>query len=137
MKRKAILIDGLTAAELAAMPDLEEFVVIDEPISFRVGQAEVLAQFSRQDRQLRVELAVIESGGEGVLPALIEVIEARARRTGLTAIEWIAYATDCAVPNPKLTRVLERLGFEISMTDKGARCYARRVSTNDSLLRRQ
>lgn len=118
------------------MPDLEEFVVIDEPISFRVGQAEVLAQFSRKDRQLCVELAVVENGGDGVLPALINVVEARARSTDLVAIEWIAYATDCAVPNPKLTRVLERLDFEITTTGKGVRCYARRVSTNDSLLRR-
>ena len=136
MSKTPILIEGATVEELASMPELEESVLVGEPITFRVGQASILAEFSRDGACLRVELAVIENGGEGVLPVLVQAVEQRARAQGLAAIEWIAYATDCAVPNPKLNRVLERMGFQITTSSKGARCYARRMSTNDSLLRR-
>jgi len=34
-------------------------------------------------------------------------------RRGLSAVEWIVHAVNCARPNPKLRRVLERRGFEV------------------------
>lgn len=131
-----ILIEGATVEELVRMPELEEIVFVGEPITFRVGQANILAEFSTDGACLCVELAVVENGGEGVLPVLVQAVERRARAQGLAAIEWIAYATDCAVPNPKLTRVLERLGFENFTTKTGANCLRRRTSTNESLMKR-
>ena len=131
-----ILIEGATVEELARMPELEEIVLVDEPITFRVGQSNILAEFSTDGACLCVELAVVENGGEGVLPVLVQAIEQRARLQGLAAIEWITYATDCAVPNPKLSRVLERLGFENFTTKTGSNCLRRRTSTNESLLKR-
>lgn len=137
MPRTSILIEGMTPDELVALDELEELAVTGEPIAVRVGSADVLAQFSIEERTLRVELAVIENGGEGVLPTLISVIERSAAARGLVAIEWWVYARDCAVPNPKLERVLHRYGFEIRETPAGAECYWQRKSINDELRRRR
>ncbi len=38
-----ILIEGLTIEELLKLPELEELVVINRPITFRVGSGEFLA----------------------------------------------------------------------------------------------
>lgn len=51
-------------------------------------------------------------------------------------IEWIVYAINCTEPNPKLSRVLDRLGFAVRQLDNGSEGYWLRVSTNDTLLRR-
>ena len=135
MAQSRILIEGYTRDELAAFDDLEALVLNGEPIVFRIGSANVLGQFSRDDSVLTAEVAVVENGGEGVLPALIDAVERWSRAHGVGAIEWIVYATDCAEPNPKLTSVLERLGFIIRILDNGAQGYWRRVSANDTMLR--
>ncbi len=137
MARSPLLIEGYTRDELVAFDDLDALVINGEPIVFRVGSADVLGQFSQTDSVLTAELAVVENGGEGVLPALIDAVERWSRAHGIGAIEWIVYATDCAQPNPKLSRVLELLGFVVRTLDNGAECYWRRVSTNDTMLRRR
>ena len=136
MSRAPILIEGLTPDDIVALDDLETFAIAGRPIIFRVGTAEVLAEFSQSDTVLKTELAVVEQGGEGVLPVLIDVIERAATRRGITAIEWWVYARNCQTPNPKLARVLERLGFEIRELQPGSEIYWQRLSTNASLLRR-
>ena len=135
MARNNILIEGCTVDELIAIDELEALVVTGDPIIFCVGSAEVLGEFSRAGDVLTVELAVVEAGGEGILITLVDAVE-RWSRSRVAAIEWIVYATDCAEPNPRLIRVLTRFGFELHSRDKAADCYRRRVSVNDSILRR-
>lgn len=131
-----LLIDGLPAETLVSLPELEDLVVVDRPIVFSIGKAQLLAQFSRKDHVLLVEIAVVERGGEGVLSTLIETIETAAKTRHCNAIEWTVLARNCQVPNPKLMRVLETLGFEVRQTDTGSEFYWHRKSINDSLLRR-
>lgn len=135
MFRRTILIEGLSSEELLSLPELEELVVTGAPVIFRAGSATVLAEFSIDDQALCVELAVIENGGEGVLPTLISVIEKSAIKRGLVAIEWRVFARNCAIPNAKLERVLRRFGFEIRVNAAGSEYYALRKSTNASLRR--
>ena len=137
MKRKDIQIEGLTPEELVSLDDLEGYAVAGRPIVIAVGSAEVLAEFSITESVLGVEIAVVENGGEGVLPILIDVIEKSAIPRGFTAIEWSIYARNCATPNPKLSRVLERLGFDIHKSSSGLEFYWQRKSTNSSLLSRR
>ncbi len=137
MKNADILIEGLRPDELISLEDLEIYAAIGRPIVISVGSAEVLAEFSIDGRVLGVELAVVDRGDEGVLFALIDVIEKSALRRGLTAIEWSVYARNCAEPNPKLERVLQATGFEIRKTVTGSEFYWQRRSTNNSLLRRR
>ncbi len=137
MAQSPILIEGYTRDELVTFEDLEALVLNGEPITFRVGSADVHGQFSRDSTVLRAELAVVENGGEGVLPALIDAVELWSRANGVAAIEWIVYATDCAQPIPKLTRVLDRLGFVVRTLEYGSEGYWRRVSANDTMLRRR
>ncbi|MDW3116757.1 MAG: hypothetical protein R8G60_02465 [Roseovarius pacificus] len=85
---------------------------------------------------LSVEIAVVEQGGEGVLPVLIDTIEKAALMREFAAIEWSVLARNCSTPNPKLMRVLEKTGFEVRQFDNGTEFYWQRRSTNDSLLRR-
>jgi len=132
-----LLIDGIPAKTLVTLPELEDLVVVDRPIVFSIGKAQLLAQFSRKDSVLMVEIAVVEQGGEGVLPTLIETIEAAAKTRQYNAIEWTVLARNCQVPNPKLMRVLKTLGFEVRQTVTGSEFYWHRKSINDSLLRRR
>lgn len=134
--RSKILIEGLTPEELISLEDLQQYAVIGKPIIFNVGGAEVLADFSIERDILKVEIAVVEKGGEGVLPVLINVIEKSALSHGMSMIEWLIYARNCANPNPKLERVLTKLGFEVRELDTGSEIYWQRKSTNDTLLRR-
>lgn len=127
------LIDGFTPDELLALSGIDELAITDGPITFRVGSSEVLAQFSLTDKVLRVEIAVVEGGGDGVLNSLIRVIERGARSRDIIAIDWVVYATNCADPNPKLTSVLDRLGFELGKLENGADCYRLRLSVNQRL----
>ena len=118
------------------MVDLEEFAVVGRPIIFKVGSADVLAEFTVQDQILYVELAVIEKGGEGILSVLVDVIERSAQQRGIVAIEWSVYARNCSPPNPRLSKVLELVGFTVRKTKSGAEFYWHRKSTNQSLLQR-
>ena len=136
MKEK-ILIEGLDPDELISMADLQEYAVAGRPVVISVGASQILAEFTIQENVLRVEIAVVEQGGEGVLPVLIRVIERAALMRNFFAIEWSVLARNCSVPNPKLMRVLERLGFEVRESNSGIEYYWQRRSTNDSLLRRR
>ena len=136
MPKHELLIDGIKPAELLKLDDLEAYTLAGRPIVFSVGEAEILAEFSKSEKVLLVEIAVVEQGGEGVLPVLIDTIERAASLREFTAIEWSVLARNCSKPNPKLMRVLEKIGFEIRQLQSGTEYYWQRKSTNDSLLRR-
>ena len=136
MPKRELSIDGIKPNELVKLDDLEAYALAGRPIVFAIGQAEVLAEFSKSGKVLFVEIAVVEQGGEGVLPVLIDTIERAALMREFTAIEWSVYARNCSTPNAKLMRVLEKIGFEVRQFDRGPEYYWQRRSTNDSLLRR-
>ena len=108
-------IEGYTPDEILNLSDeeVEAFAFTDAPLVLRAGSARVLGQFRLSSERLTVELAQIEGGGEGVLPTLWVLAERLARRRGMTEVEWIVHAINCAKPNLKLRRVLERRGFTI------------------------
>jgi hypothetical protein len=124
---RSILIEGFTPEEILTLPDdyADKHVLTGEPLVFRVGSAQILGEFRRSDSRLTVELAQIDGGGEGVLPALWILAERYARRRHLAEVEWIVHAVSCVRPNLKLRRVLERRGFEIRTLDGGAQVYYR------------
>jgi hypothetical protein len=84
-----------------------------------------------RDGVLRVELAHVDGGCEGVLPALFSIIVRLARLHGAREVEWLVFATNCAWPNPRLRPVLERRGFIVKDVPGRGSCYYRRdaVST--------
>ena len=114
-RTREVLFEGFTAQEILSLPNeqVEQWVFTGEPLAFRVGSAEILGEFRLQGQRLVVELAHIDEGGEGVLVALGALARRFAAIRGLRAVEWIVHAIDCAKPNLKLRRVLERRGFEI------------------------
>lgn len=113
--RREIDIEGYTEREILELPSaqIEALVITGEPLVFRVGSAQILGEFRRQDQRLSVELAHIEGGGEGVLPTLWLLVERYARTQQLEEVEWIVHALHCARPNPKLRPLLERRGFTV------------------------
>jgi len=116
---REILFEGLTHEAILKLPfqQIEELVLTGEPILFTAGTARILGEFRQFDDRLQVTLAQIEGGGEGVLPSLIVLVEKFARSRSLAAVEWIVHAVDCAKPNLKLKRVLERKGFVVKRVD--------------------
>ena len=123
MPTRELLIDGLKPAELMNLDDLEAYVLAGHPIVFSVGEADILAEFSKSEKVLSVEIAGVEQGGEGVLPVLIDTIERAALMREFVAIEWSVLARNCSIPNPKLMRVLEKIGFEVRRFDSGTEFY--------------
>jgi hypothetical protein len=123
-KRK-VTIEGYTAEEILAFPseELDRFVFCGEPIVFRAGSAEILGKFERTEDRLILELAHVEGGGEGALPALGALASRYAARENLAFLEWRVHAVHCANPNPKLRHVLERRGFEIRDIEGVGECY--------------
>ena len=97
------------------MPDeqLDALVLSGRPIVFRAGSAKILGEFKMKGESLIVELAQIDGGGEGVLPTLTSLAQRYAKKRGLKNVEWIIHALNCAEPNLKLRRVMERRGFRI------------------------
>ena len=123
---KKILIEGYAPEEILSLPDeqIESFVFVGTPLIFKAGSAEILGEFRLQTDRLTVELAQIEGGGEGILPTLTALAERYAQRRRLNQVQWIVHAVNCAKPNPKLRRVLERRGFVIeNVPDCGAAYY--------------
>jgi len=108
-------IEGFSINEILRLPveDIERLIVTGRPIVFRAGSAEILGEFQIKNSVLLIELAHIDGGGEGVLPLLSSLARRYAIQRGLGRIEWIVHAVNCAEPNLKLCRVLERRGFEI------------------------
>jgi hypothetical protein len=100
---------------ILTLPDeqIEAFVFAGTPLIFKAGSAEILGEFRLREDRLTVELAQIEGGGEGVLPTLAALAARYAQRRGLDQVEWIVHAVNCAKPNPKLRRMLEKRGFVI------------------------
>ena len=124
---RQIDIEGYTANEILNLPDeqLDAFVLSGRPIVFRAGTAEILGEFKISEESLIVELAQIDGGGEGVLPALTSLARQYAKKRGLKKAQWIVHALNCAEPNLKLRRVMERRGFQIVDIDGVGKAYYR------------
>lgn len=122
---KQINIEGYAPEEIINLPDeqLDALVLAGEPLVFRAGTAEILGEFQIRDQSLFVELAQIEGGGEGVLPTLAALARSYARKRGLKKVEWIVHALNCAKPNPKLRRVMERRGFIVTEVEGVGQAY--------------
>lgn len=112
---RRIDIEGYTPDEILALPDerLDALALSGEPLVFRAGSAEILGEFKVTNGSLIVELAQIDGGGEGVLPTLTSLAHRYARKRGLGRVKWVVHALNCAEPNLKLRRVLERRGFKV------------------------
>ncbi len=115
MKDRTVLFEGLSESEILELPgrEIEELILIGEPIVFRAGSASILGSFSVEGNRLVIELAQIDGGGEGILISLGSLVRRFAALRDLSAIEWRVHAVSCAKPNLKLRSVLERRGFEI------------------------
>lgn len=110
-----IKIEGYTPEEILGLTaeQLDGFLLSGRPIVFRAGTAEILGEFKIKGNSLIVELAQIDGGGEGVLPTLSSLTQRYAKKRGLKNVEWIVHALNCAEPNLKLRRVMERRGFQV------------------------
>ena len=112
---KNITIEGVELSEILEW-SAEEFdarVLIDKPIVVNIGSAEVLGQFAIDEKTLTVELAQIDGGGEGVLPAISRIAKKIALVKDVKVIDCVVHAINCAEPNLKLRSHLERTGFTI------------------------
>jgi hypothetical protein len=114
--RPEVLFERYTEEQILRLPkeQVDAMILTGETIVFRAGSAEVLGEFRVENNRLRIELAQIEGGGEGVLLALWALARRFGQLNQLDAIEWIVHAVHCASPNLKLRRVLERRGFVVS-----------------------
>jgi hypothetical protein len=112
---KRINIEGFSPDEILAIPDeeMDQFFLIGWPVIFHAGSAEILGEFKLQDDALIIELAQIDGGGEGVLLILSSLSRRYAKKRGLNRVEWVVHALNCAEPNLKLRRVMERRGFKV------------------------
>jgi len=121
----SVLIEGVTAEEIVALPleELKALIVTGRPIVFRAGSAKVLGEFGIMGSTLILELAHIDGGGEGVLATIMSIAHRIALSHQLSKIEWLVYATNCARPNPKLRRVLERRGFVVTSIAGKGQCF--------------
>jgi hypothetical protein len=114
---KEILFEGYTEDEIWALPKehVNAIILTGETVVFRAGSATILGEFRVEGNRLRIELAQIEGGREGVLLLGLGALARRfALRNGISAVEWIVHAVHCAKPTLKLRRVLERRGFVVS-----------------------
>jgi hypothetical protein len=123
-----VLIEGYTVDEVLALPnhELQAIVLSDEPLVFRAGSASLLGRFRVERDTLVLELAHIDGGGEGALPALASLASRYAKRERLQFIEWRVHAVSCAKPNLKLRRVLERRRFVVRDVPGTGECYTLR-----------
>lgn len=122
---RQIDIEGYSAEEILNLPDeqVDEFVLCGRPIVFRAGSAEILGEFKINDKSLIVELAQIDGGGEGILPTLTSLAQRYAKKRGLNKVEWIVHALNCAEPNLKLRRVMQRRGFQIVDVENAGKAF--------------
>ena len=123
-----ILLEGYTIDEILSLSDeeIETWLLVDDPIIFRVGSAEILGKVEIVDSILVIELAQIDGGGEGVLRIIGTLASKYAHQRNLQYVDWIIHSLDCAQPNPKLNPMLDRAGFVIQdIPDKGKAYYRR------------
>ena len=120
-----VLLEGYAIDEILALPaaDLEAFILRDEPLVFKAGSANLLGKFSVANGTLIMELAHVDGGGEGALPALAALANRYAAREKLEFVEWRVHAVHCARPNLKLRGVLERRGFAVRDLPGVGECY--------------
>ena len=125
-----ILIEGYTLKEILSLSDaeIEAWILVDDPIIFKVGSAEILGKVEIIGSSLVIELAQIDGGGEGVLRTIGILACKYARKQKLQYIEWVIHSLDCAKPNPKLNPMLERAGFTIQIVPNIGKAYFRRMS---------
>jgi hypothetical protein len=118
-QRRHLLFERLTECEILDLPaeQVEALVLMGQPIVFKAGSATVLGEFRREASRLVIELAQIDGGGEGVLVSLGALARRYVRLNGIDAVEWIVHAVNCAEPNLKLRRVLDRRGFIVRNID--------------------
>ncbi len=121
MQTTVITIEGYTQDEILSFSseNIDEFLLCNTPVVIKIGSAEILCEFRQRENRLIVELAHIDGGGEGILPTLLVFIEQYAKRKGLKQIEWRVYALNCANPNLKLRRIIERKGFVAKQFESG------------------
>ena len=122
---KIVKIEGVSPEDILALSkaELNVLVFCGHPIVFQAGSAEVLGQFRTTANRLVLELAQIDGGGEGILPTIWGIAERYARNEGLQDVEWIIHAVNCARPNLKLRRVLERKNFVVEEVPGAGTAY--------------
>jgi len=108
-------VEGISVDELTQMPraDQDALFLNDIPIVFNLGSGKILGRFGIADRTLRVEVAHIDGGGEGVLRAFAAGCRKIALQRGVRKVDWIVHAATCAAPNQRLQQVLEARGFVV------------------------
>ncbi|NVJ99761.1 MAG: hypothetical protein HWE25_16540 [Alphaproteobacteria bacterium] len=124
-----IQIEGLSVQDILALPfdELAALVFIDRPIVINVGSAEVLGQFAVDQDSITVELAQIDGGGEGILPALTKISRHVGKQAGVSEIRCIVHALNCAKPNLKLRAHLIKTGFEIKEIPGKGEAYFKKI----------
>lgn len=122
---RKILFEGYTNDQILKFSSkkLKKFIFSNEPIVFKAGSSEILGEFRVTSKKLIVELAQIEGGGEGVLPSLWVLAEQYAKKQDLDEVEWIVHAVNCATPNLKLKRILEKRGFQVREIEEIGKDY--------------
>ncbi len=125
-----LVIEGESLREILSWPVeyFDELVLIDDPIVLSIGSAEVLGQFAVIDNELLVELAQIDGGGEGILPAIARIAKYVASLKSITVINCIVHAVNCTQPNLKLRAHLEKTGFAIKNVPGKGEAYYKRVN---------
>ena len=106
-------IEDISLKTLKGLPKDEQdaLLAFGRPITFRIGTANILAEFNRTDQELSVNLAHIDGGGEGVLVLLWKAVQNYAADRGYNAIYWHIHALTCVRPNQRLQQFLRRKGF--------------------------
>ncbi len=112
---REILFEGLSSEEILNLPQesLNGFILLGEPVVFRAGTSTILGSFKAEADHLVIELAQIDGGGEGVLMSLGSLVRQYAVQHKLQYVEWIVHAINCAKPNLKLRKILDRRGFVV------------------------
>lgn len=123
--REPIRIEGYTLDDILQFPveELLEYVESSAPVIVAIGSAEVLCEFRIQNGTLVAVMAHIDGGGEGVLRAAHRLLADTAYRMGCTDLKLVATAVNCAEPNLKLRRLLERLNFGVESTEEYGEAY--------------
>ncbi|MDF1661585.1 MAG: hypothetical protein P1V97_07415 [Planctomycetota bacterium] len=127
--KRRVDIEGYSTDEILNMEasELEAFVFVGESLIIKSGTAEILGEFRKTETILTVELAHIDGGGEGILPTLSLLVQRYAKNHGFASVEWVVHAINCANPNPKLKRVLEKRGFVIKEVGGIGNAYYKRI----------